>query len=396
MNEKLVDLHLHLDGSLSLENISQLLNYQPNKKPNGWDDMADKEKEALLSVSQDCLSLVEYLKYFDLPCSLLQTPDMVRKAMSTLVQELNRQGLVYADIRFAPQLFSSELREKFGAELSYEENTQLLEHETNIVKAALDGIEDAKKGKNIEVNIILCCMRNKDWSKEGLSSRIAANERTILLANTFSKMDKKEVTSHVVGIDLAGGEADNRNTSYPALKSVYDDNLDIIIHSGEAGTLEEKLDNIETAISLGAKRIGHGIALGCVYEDDTSQELKEKAKSLIEQIKEKGIALECCPTSNFQTKAVEGKHPMLKLLQDGVKVTINTDNMTVSRTTLQKEYDIFKELCIKSSLSNEETEKLVIQIQKNAIEASYMSDLKKQQYISQIVNTSIGDDILGN
>jgi len=81
---------------------------------------------------------------------------------------------------------------------------------------------------------------------------------------------------------------------------------------------------------------------------------------------------------------------------NGVKVTINTDNMTVSRTTLQKEYDIFKELCIKSSLSNEETEKLVIQIQKNAIEASYMSDLKKQQYISQIVNTSIGDDILGN
>ena len=102
----------------------------------------------------------------------------------------------------------------------------------------------------------------------------------------------------------------------------------VTIHAGETGIGENVLDAIKT---LGAERIGHGIHI-------------KNCKEAYNIVKEKNIFLEMCPTSNVQTKAVESFdiHPILDFHRDGIKVTINTDNRTVSNTTLSNEYQVVK------------------------------------------------------
>lgn len=95
------------------------------------------------------------------------------------------------------------------------------------------------------------------------------------------------------------------------------------IHAGEAAGPE----SIWTALKFGAHRIGHGVR--CLEDEE-----------LVTYLRENQIPLEVCPTSNFQTKAVKGEYPLKKMLEKGLCVTLNTDNTTVSGTTLKKEYEI--------------------------------------------------------
>ena len=98
-SDGLIDLHLHLDGSLSLASVRELAAMQALEIP--ADDAA---LLARLRVSPTCRDLNEYLEKFDFPCSLLQTPEAITRAVSNLCAELADQGLLYAEIRFAPQL----------------------------------------------------------------------------------------------------------------------------------------------------------------------------------------------------------------------------------------------------------------------------------------------------
>ncbi len=93
----------------------------------------------------------------------------------------------------------------------------------------------------------------------------------------------------------------------------------ITVHAGETASAQNVIDSIE---KLGAERIGHGVRI----------ENNEVAYKLV---KEKGIMLELCPTSNVQTKAVDSmkNHPIRRFLDDGIKVSVNTDNRTVSNTS---------------------------------------------------------------
>ena len=95
----LIDLHLHLDGSLSLESVRELARMQ------NIEVEADDEKFLkMLQVGPDCKDLNEYLEKFDFPCSLLQKPEAITRSVENLRRELKEQGLLYAEIRFAPQL----------------------------------------------------------------------------------------------------------------------------------------------------------------------------------------------------------------------------------------------------------------------------------------------------
>ena len=87
----MVDLHLHFDGAISVNIIEELIKLQPHKKLHNWDMLTEKEKKQLLSVTQDCNSLNEYLKKFDYPETLLQTPDAVKLAIKLLVKDLEKQ-----------------------------------------------------------------------------------------------------------------------------------------------------------------------------------------------------------------------------------------------------------------------------------------------------------------
>ena len=133
------------------------------------------------------------------------------------------------------------------------------------------------------------------------------------------------------------------------------------LHAGECGSVE----NIVESVEAGARRIGHGIAL-------------RGEKEAIAFCREKGIALEMCPISNMQTKAVERKeeYPIREFLDAGLKVTINTDNRTVSNTTIAKEMEFVQE---NYGIADDELR----QVTENAIEASFANDDVKQMLWKQ-------------
>lgn len=289
-----IDLHIHLDGSISVESAQRLAAMQGITLPR------DLKKQ--LTVDPDCRDLNQYLEKFALPLSLLQTPQAMEYAVSKLLAELQEQGIKYAEIRFAPQLHGPMSQE-------------------DTILAAIRGLEQS----DIPAVLILCCMRGADS---------AQNEETVRLA-------QKYLGQGVAAVDLAGAEALFPTADYESLfdlaRSLY---VPFTIHAGEA----DGPDSVRTAISFGAKRIGHGVR---AMEDP----------ELVSLIREKGITLECCPTSNLQTRIFEymEQFPIRKLLDQNIRFTINTDNMTVSGTTLQKEWDKLRQVF---SLTEEELDRI--------------------------------------
>ena len=281
----MIDLHLHLDGSLSLDDFKYLANR------NGV-DLTDKFPTNVY-VPNDCKSLEEYLERFDLPLSLLQDEFSIAYVAKSLVERLYNAGYIYAEIRFAPQL-----------------HTQKGMSQEDAVIAALSGLKSGLKGKtDFDANLILCCMRQADYE---------TNHETIKLAGKYK--DQK-----VVCVDLAGPEAYHTGDFYTSLfDEAKAEGTNIIIHAGEACGSEEVIRAIDL---LHAKRIGHGVHLDLNRDN-------------VRKVVENRIAFEFCPTSNLQTTSLPDYEsvPLLEFDRNGILVTINSDNMTVSNTDVLKEY----------------------------------------------------------
>ena len=286
----MIDLHLHLDGSLTPEIVTKLAKLQGITLPS----CDYEELREFLCVSKDCESLNDYLTCFDLPLSLLQEKEAITLCVKLLFEHLYSLGYQYCEIRFAPQL-----HKKHG--LSQKE----------VVEAALSGREEFKKQhskSNFDAKFILCMMRGSDNQKE--------NFETIEMAREF-------LGKGVVALDLAGAEGLFPTKNYEVeFKTAREYEIPFTIHAGEADGAE----SVRIAIEFGAKRIGHGIR---------AMENEEVMKLL----KEKAIPLELCPTSNLQTKAVSSwkEYPLKKFLDYGIMVTINSDNLMVSDTNVAKE-----------------------------------------------------------
>ena len=286
MADKYIDLHLHLDGAITLDIAKKLASLQNIKLPT--DD--DEELEKLLSVPDDCESLNDFLECFELPLTLLQTPEGLSEAVKLVSDNIQSQGVIYAEIRWAPQLHTDNGMTQEDA-----------------IKAALDGL----KKTNLKVNLILCCMRGEGNDKQ--------NNETLELAKKYLVED-----GGVVAIDIAGAEALYPTSNYKDLFSKAKEyGIPFTIHAGEADGPE----SVKAAIEFGTKRIGHGVRS---YEDP----------KVIELIKNEGVTLEMCPTSNRQTHAVEdmSKYPFMDYLNQRIKVTLNTDDMGIERTTLANEF----------------------------------------------------------
>lgn len=280
-----IDLHLHLDGSLTPAYVIS------QAKKQGLDLPVWEEKELVkyMTAPADCRDLNEYLEKFDLPCSVMQTEDALTEAVRDVCRQMETQGMKYVEIRFAPQLHT-----KKGL-------TQ-----RQVTEAAIKGLP---QGKGLEAKLILCCMRMENNEKE--------NMETIRMAEEY-------LGKGVAAADLAGAEAIFPTKSFePVFRMAREAGVPFTIHAGEA----DGPKSIWTALKFGAKRIGHGVR--CL-EDET----------LVEYLREHRIPLEVCPTSNFQTKAVKGEYPLKKMLEKGLCVTLNTDNTTVSGTTLEKEFEV--------------------------------------------------------
>lgn len=317
--DKYIELHLHLDGAVTTDIARKLAKIQGIPLPQD-----DSELEKQLTVPDDCENLNDFLKCFALPLSFMQTEEGLSEAVRLVSENIRSQGVVYAEIRFAPQL-----------------HTEKGMTQEDAVKAALKGISETE----FKVNLILCCMRGE--------GNEAANDETVELAKKYLVKD-----GGVVAIDLAGAEALFPTEKYRELfKKAKEANIPFTIHAGEA----DGADSVKLAVEFGASRIGHGVRS---YEQT----------AVIEMLKEKGIALEMCPTSNRQTHAVEdmSQYPFMDYLSKGLAVTLNTDDMGIEGITLADEFRYME----KNFGLTAQQEK---QILENAVDSAFTTDEVKKQ-----------------
>lgn len=317
----LIDLHLHLDGSISVDSAKELAKIQDITIPD------DEELVGLLSVSEDCKNLNEYLEKFDFPCSLLQTKKAISQAVYNLMEEMKEEGLIYAEIRFAPQKHTDK-------GLAQEE----------VIQAAIDGL----KRSSLKAGLILCCMRGDDNNEENLE--------TVSLASKY-------LGNGVVAVDLAGAEALYPTADFENVFTLAK-NLGVpyTIHAGEADGPE----SVWTALKFGAARIGHGVR--------STEDIE-----LIETLAKNNIILECCPTSNIQTCVFDSieEYPIRSFLDAGVKFTINTDNISVSATSLRNEWE---QVISTFELTDDEVKLILL----NSVEAAFAEDEVKEELRSTI------------
>ena len=277
-----IELHCHLDGSLSREFIERRL--------------ARSVSEEELSVSDDCSSLIEYLEKFDLPLECLQSEAGLTEAGYDVLKTMSRENIIYAEIRFAPLL---SVTEEIGTR--------------QVIQALLKGLEKGKKDFGVEYNVIVCAMRHHSMEQ---------NYEMIKIASEF-------LGKGVCAADLAGAEAQYPMAEFMELfHKVRELGMPFTIHAGECGNPK----NIEDALTAGAGRIGHGIAM-------------KGEQGIQEIVKKYHIGIEMCPISNLQTKAVKSteEYPIREFLNAGLLVTINTDNRTVSNTSMTKELGFIQE-----------------------------------------------------
>lgn len=280
-----VILHLHLDGSLRPTTVQEWINELLEKKVK----LEDVEK--MLMVEKGCRDLNQYLEKFDTPVKMLQTAEHIKRATYELYEDLSKQNVKYAEIRFAPS------KHILGG-LSYDE----------VVKASIDGLQMAKEKFDIDGNLILCCMRGDNNENDNLE--------TVEVARRF-------LEKGVCAVDLAGAEALYKTEDFENIFQIAKEyNVPFTIHAGEA----DGPKSVKKALEFGAERIGHGVRS---IED----------KELINELAEKQIPLEVCPISNLQTQAVKGKHPIEELFKKGICITVSTDNNTVSNTNILEEYE---------------------------------------------------------
>lgn len=271
-----IELHCHLDGSLSKEFIEKRLGREVSEQE--------------LSVTDDCGSLVEYLEKFELPVECLKDEEGLEEAGYDVLKTMSGENVVYAEIRFAPLLSV----------------TEQMDTDTVIV-SLLRGLERGKKELGVEYNVIVCAMRHHTM------------EQNYEMIKTASKFLGKGVCA----ADLAGAEAQYPMSEFMELfHRTKQLGMPFTIHAGECGSTE----NIVDALKAGAGRIGHGIAM-------------RGRKDIQEMVKNFDVGVELCPVSNLQTKAVQrmDEYPIKEFLKNGILVTINTDNRTVSNTSLTKE-----------------------------------------------------------
>jgi adenosine deaminase len=282
------ELHCHLDGSMRVQTIIDLAKEQKVKLPKE----SVEELTNYLAVGMECKSLEEYLRPFDVTCSVLQTKESLIRATYELAEDCAAENIWYLEIRFSPILHINK-----GLKL------------TQVIDAVLEGKRKAEKAFDMKVGIIICGLRHT----------------TPEVSLTLAELAVAYKNRGVVGFDLAGAEdgfpaKDHKDSFY----LIINNNINTTVHAGEAYGPE----SIHQALHyISANRIGHGTRL---REDG----------DLLNYVNDHRVPLEMCITSNVQTKAVEKfeQHPVKFYFDLGIRVTINTDNRLISKTTLTDEY----------------------------------------------------------
>ncbi|MFF2482503.1 adenosine deaminase [Paenibacillus sp. NPDC058071] len=322
-----VDLHVHLDGSVLPETVRELARQQGKQLPldvggglTPW-----------MQIGESCGSLREYLSKFDFVLPFLQIGEALKRTAYEVVQQAAEQRCLHVEVRFAPMLHT---REGLSP--------------TEAVRCVTEGLALGERRFGISARAIIISMRSDSFER---------NMQALEAAYAYFGRG-------VVAVDLAGDEAAFPPERHrPLFEAARRYGMPVTIHAGEAAGAAHVREAIE---GLGASRIGHGVRIA---GDD----------EVIELVRKSGTPLELCPISNIQTKAVNGwdTYPLKAFLDEGIVVTANTDNMTVSGTNMTLEYAMLMQHC---GLTMEDIAVLIA----NGAEAAFLEGAEKQMLLQQI------------
>ncbi len=297
-------LHDHLDGGLRPSTVLELA------RESGYDALPADDADTLatwFATAANSGSLETYLETFAHTVGVMQSSAALRRVARECVDDLSTDGVVYAEVRFAP-------------ELHVEHGLGLDEVMDAVLAGFADGADEARsQGRPIVVRCLVTAMRHAARSREIAELAVAYRDRG------------------VAGFDIAGAEAGFPPSRHlDAFEYLRGESAHFTIHAGEAFGLP----SIHEAIAFcGADRLGHGVRVMddvTVADDGATADLGLVAA----YVRDKRIPLELCPSSNVQTGAVASlaEHPFDTLARLRFRVTVNTDNRLMSDTTMSKEF----------------------------------------------------------
>ena len=295
-------LHDHLDGGLRPRTVIELA------EASGYSDLPTTDADELgtwFQEAADSGSLVRYLETFAHTCGVMQDRDALVRVAAECAEDLAADGVVYAEVRYAPELFTEG-----GMGLDA------------IVEAVQEGFRDGERraaaaGHNVRIGTLLCAMRQ--------------NARSLEIA----ELAVRHRDSGVVGFDIAGPEAGFPPTrNLDAFEYLHQQNAHFTIHAGEAFGLPSIWEAIQ---HCGAERLGHGVRI--VDDIKTDADGTIHLGRLASFVRDRRIPLEMCPSSNVQTGAAASiaEHPIGLLTKLRFRVTVNTDNRLMSQTSMTGE-----------------------------------------------------------
>jgi adenosine deaminase len=316
-------LHDHLDGGLRPETIVELAH------ETGYDALPTRDPGALadwMSRGADRKDLLLYLETFAHTVGVLQTGDALVRVARECAEDLSADGIVYAEVRYAP-------------ELHVERGLRLDE----VVEAVQEGFARGAEATGIRIGTILTAMRTAARSLEIAELAVRWRDRG------------------VVGFDIAGAEAGYPPTRHlDAFEHVRRENFHLTIHAGEGFGVP----SIWEALQLcGAERLGHGVRI--VDDIDVGADGEARLGRVADLVRDRRVPLELCPTSNVHSGAAKSieEHPIGLLIDLKFRVTVNTDNRLMSATTLSRE---FAQLVDAFGLGWERIRRLTINAMKSA------------------------------
>jgi adenosine deaminase len=291
-------LHDHLDGGLRPETIVDLA------RENGYDGLPTTDPAELkttISRGANRNDLVLYLETFAHTVAVMQTRDALERVAAECAEDLAADGIVYAEIRFAPELHCDQ-----GLTLD------------EVIEAVLAGFARGSAGTGLTVRVLCSAMRQR------------------ALGHEIAELALRHRDAGVCGFDIAGPEA-----GYPparhldAFSLVMKEHFHITIHAGEAFGLPSIAEALH---QCGAERLGHGVRI--IDDIETRPDGTVRLGRLASYVRDTRVPLEMCPSSNVHVGAVPSiaEHPIGQLARLRFRVTVNTDNRLMSDTTLSEEF----------------------------------------------------------
>lgn len=320
-----VDLHRHLEGSLRLETLVDIAREHGIDLPS-WDI---EELRPYVQIVDDPPDFHGFLAKFKLLRRFYSNREAVIRLAYEAAVDAASDNVKYLELRFNPVALSS------AQGFDYAQVTEWV----------IEAVRRAETEHDIRVRLIVQIGRDESLSVARRLAGVAAAYQS----------------DGIVGLDLAGDELGYPATRFAEIfQWAKGQGLHITVHAGEAGPAA----NVRQAVEwLGAERIGHGVHAA----DDPE---------LLDLLVQRGVTLEMCPTSNLQTGVVVAlsRHPLCDYHQAGVRVTINTDDPSISNTTLTDEYAVALH-AMGATLST------LCEMIANAARAAFLPETERQQLV---------------